>query len=86
MREIFGGKNRRLDDELTGSFLDYCLAREDWNESSGAGAASGALPVAAAAQEPHDLPGGLILPLGEQTTSGGRQGERSVRGPDPPCG
>lgn len=27
------------------------------------------LPVAAAAKEPHDLPGGLILPLGEQTSS-----------------
>lgn len=29
----------------------------------------GGLPVAAAAKEPHDLPGGLILPLGEQTSS-----------------
>lgn len=30
---------------------------------------SGGLPVATAAKEPHDLPGGLILPLGEQTSS-----------------
>lgn len=41
-----------------------------------AGAGGGALPVTAAAQEPHDLPGGLILPFCEQTTSVGYQGER----------
>lgn len=36
----------------------------------------GALPVTAATQEPHDLPGGLILPFCEQTTSVGDQGEK----------
>lgn len=30
---------------------------------------SGRIPVAAAAEEPHDLAGGLILPLGEKTAS-----------------
>lgn len=45
-----------------------------------AGAGDGGLPVAAAAQEPHDLPGGLILPLRQQTPSAGYQGERRVRG------
>lgn len=42
--------------------------------------AMGGLPVTAATQEPHDLPGGLILPLREQTTSGGYQEKRGVRG------
>jgi len=37
-----------------------------------------ALPVAAAAQEPHDLPGSLILPLCEQTTSVKHQKENHV--------
>ncbi len=36
------------------------------------------LPVAAATQEPHDLPGSLILPLCEQTTSIKHQRETSV--------
>lgn len=32
--------------------------------------------MTAATQEPHDLPGGLILPLCEQTASVGYQGEK----------
>lgn len=36
------------------------------------------LPVAAATQEPHDLPGSLILPLCEQATSVKHHKENSV--------
>lgn len=52
-----------------GSFLSYSLAEEGLSFTKNAG--DGGLPVTAASQEPHDLPGGLILPFCEQTTSVG---------------
>lgn len=54
-----------------GSFLSYSLDEEGLRFTKNAGAGDGGLPVTAATQEPHDLPGGLILPFREQTTSVG---------------
>lgn len=45
--------------------LRACVCAPGWFGVS----VGGHLPVAAAAKEPHNLPGGLILPLGEQTSS-----------------